>query len=111
MLHPDNNDMRGAISNEKGGTLTEHQGAYVLPGEGVPLLTAKHRILLAETASAGGRHQRRRLKQWTDDLVYVCRRCAAYARGEDTGQWVPAWKRRRLDPACTDEIRPELAVA
>jgi hypothetical protein len=40
--------------------------------------------------------ERRRLERWTDDLVYVCRRCASYARGEDPGEWVPAWERCRL---------------
>jgi len=37
---------------------------------------------------------RRVMLRWTDDMVYTCRRCAAYARGEDPGESIPSWKRR-----------------
>jgi hypothetical protein len=40
------------------------------------------------------------VEEWTDDMAYCCRRCAAHARGEDPGEWVPQWERR-----------PELAAA
>jgi hypothetical protein len=54
--------------------------------------------------------ERRRLEQWTDDMVYTCRRCAAYARSEDPGEWIPSWQRRpRL--AHADEIGAGPGVA
>ena len=37
---------------------------------------------------------RRILERDTDDMTYCCRRAAAYARGEDPGEWVPLWERR-----------------
>lgn len=51
-LHVDKGpDMAGTAPNENCEKLTEPQGVYTLAGEGVPFLTAEHRILLAETAS------------------------------------------------------------
>jgi hypothetical protein len=41
------------------------------------------------------REQAGKLLEWTDDMVYMCLRCAAEARGEDPGEWVPSWVRRR----------------
>jgi hypothetical protein len=43
---------------------------------------------------AGDHLRRRELERWTDDMVYLSRRCAAYARGEDPGEWIPSWERR-----------------
>lgn len=37
---------------------------------------------------------RRIVERWTDSMIYLSRRRAAYARGEDTGEWVPSWVRR-----------------
>lgn len=34
------------------------------------------------------------LEEWTDEMAYGCRRCAAYARGEDPGEPVPLSVRR-----------------
>jgi hypothetical protein len=34
------------------------------------------------------------METWTDSMVYLCRRRAARARGEDPGEWVPQHKRR-----------------
>ena len=52
--------------------------------------------------------QRRGLERWTDDMVYVCRLCAAYARGEDPGEWIPSWQRRssRAHSNTTDRVNP-----
>jgi hypothetical protein len=50
--------------------------------------------------STGDSLQRRGLEQWTDDMAYCCRRAAAYARGEDPGEWLNSWQ-RRSDRACT----------
>lgn len=43
---------------------------------------------------AGDRVLRRFVEQWTDDMVYLSRRCAAITRGEDPGEWLPSWVRR-----------------
>jgi hypothetical protein len=40
-------------------------------------------------------HVKRHLvEEWTDSMVYLSRRCACHARGEDPGPWVPQWERR-----------------
>lgn len=43
---------------------------------------------------AGDRVRRRMVAQWTDDMAYGYRRCAAYARGEHPGPMIPSWERR-----------------
>jgi hypothetical protein len=43
---------------------------------------------------AGDRLLLRAVEQWTDDMAWLSRRCAAYARGEDPGPWIPSWERR-----------------
>lgn len=60
--------------------------------------------------SASDHLQRRGLEHWTDDMVYVCRRCAAYARGENPGEWVPSWQRRQAQ-AQASEVGTELGAA
>jgi hypothetical protein len=37
---------------------------------------------------------RRLVEQWTDEMAYLLRRSACYARGEDPGEWIPSWVRR-----------------
>jgi hypothetical protein len=37
---------------------------------------------------------RRLVEKWTDSMAYCCRRSAAWARGEDPGEWVPQHVRR-----------------
>jgi hypothetical protein len=37
---------------------------------------------------------RRLVEQWTDDMAYLLRRAAAYALGENPGEWIPSWVRR-----------------
>ncbi|HEV8555751.1 MAG TPA: hypothetical protein VGR06_05055 [Actinophytocola sp.] len=43
---------------------------------------------------AGDRRKWGPLEEWTDEMAYGCRRCAAYARGEDPGEPVPLSVRR-----------------
>jgi hypothetical protein len=43
---------------------------------------------------AGDHRMRGLVEEWTDDMVYACRRCAAIARGEDPGEPVPLSVRR-----------------
>jgi hypothetical protein len=60
---------------------------------------------------AGDDHQRGLVEEWTDDMAYCLRRCAAYARGENPGEPVPlsvrrpdlyAAKRARVDKIIAD---------
>jgi hypothetical protein len=34
------------------------------------------------------------METWMDDMACFCRRCAACARGEDPGEWIPQRQRR-----------------
>lgn len=43
---------------------------------------------------AGDRLRRHLVTEWTESMAYICRRCAAWARGEDPGEWVPQRERR-----------------
>lgn len=43
---------------------------------------------------ANDSHLRGLVEEWTDEMAYACRRCAAYARGEDPGEPVPMRVRR-----------------
>ncbi|MGH3762969.1 hypothetical protein [Actinophytocola sp.] len=43
---------------------------------------------------AGDRIRRHLVEKWTDSMAYTCRRCAAWARGTDPGEWVPQRLRR-----------------
>jgi hypothetical protein len=43
---------------------------------------------------AGDASGRGLLEEWTDSMTYLARRCAAAARGEDPGEWVPQRERR-----------------
>jgi hypothetical protein len=51
------------------------------------------------------------LQEWTDDMVYLCLRCAAEARGEDPGEWLPSWVRRPGVTGSVSEKRPGAAPA
>lgn len=46
---------------------------------------------LAQQAAelAGDRLKQYLVAKWTDSMAYCCRRSAAYARGEDPGDWIP----------------------
>jgi hypothetical protein len=46
----------------------------------------------AELARDPGK--RHLVEEWTDNMAYCCRRSAAWARGEDPGEWVPQSQRR-----------------
>lgn len=47
------------------------------------------------SSELGADRVRRHLtEEWTDSMVYTCRRSAAFARGEDPGPWVPQATRR-----------------
>ena len=43
---------------------------------------------------ADDRIKRHLVTEWTDSMAYCCRRSAAFARGEDPGEWVPRRQRR-----------------
>ena len=43
---------------------------------------------------AAGRVKRHLVEEWTDSMAYCCRRSAAWARGDDPGEWVPQHQRR-----------------
>jgi hypothetical protein len=43
---------------------------------------------------AADRVRRYLVAEWTDSMAYCCRRAAAFARGEDPGQWLPLRQRR-----------------
>jgi hypothetical protein len=43
---------------------------------------------------ATDRVKRRLVTEWTESMAYSCRRSAAFARGEDPGEWVPLSTRR-----------------
>ncbi len=51
---------------------------------------------LTQRAAELARDQGKRhlVEKWTDDMTYCCRRCAAWARGEDPGEWVTQSQRR-----------------
>jgi hypothetical protein len=57
---------------------------------------------------ASDRGKRNIVEKWTDDVAYCARRCAAYARGEDPGEWVPLWERRPDLDAISREIVGEI---
>jgi hypothetical protein len=52
------------------------------------------RLAVRVEESAGDRHQCHFEEQLADNMVYLSRRCAAYARGEDPGPWQYSWERR-----------------
>lgn len=35
------------------------------------------------------------VEEWTDSVVYIHKRMAARGRGEDPGEWIPQYERRR----------------
>jgi hypothetical protein len=43
---------------------------------------------------ATDRVKRHLVAEWTESMAYSCRRSAAFARGEDPGEWVPLSVRR-----------------
>ena len=43
---------------------------------------------------AADRTLRHLVMEWTDSMVYCCRRSAAYARGEHPGEWIAQHVRR-----------------
>lgn len=57
---------------------------------------------------AGDRLTWHLVEEWTDTMVYCCRRSAAFARGDDPGEWVVQSVRRpdlvAQSCAITDEI-------
>jgi len=55
---------------------------------------------------AGDRRKRHLVATWTDSMAYCCRRSAAWARGEDPGDWIPQHMRR---PDLTAEGRAVVA--
>ena len=59
---------------------------------------------------AGDDHKRGLVEEWTDSMVYLSRRCAAIARGEDPGPWVPQWE-RRPDLAAAKDARVAKIIA
>ncbi|MGQ0837077.1 hypothetical protein [Actinokineospora sp.] len=52
------------------------------------------RLVLRAQELAGDRVKRHVVAVWTEEMTNCCRRCAAYERGEDPGEWVPLWERR-----------------
>jgi hypothetical protein len=72
----------------------------------------EYRLVQRAGELAGDRVKRHLVEEWTDSMVYLTRRCATYARGEDPGPWLPQHV-RRPDIAATgrtiaDEIMAEL---
>jgi hypothetical protein len=59
---------------------------------------------------AGDHHKRGLIEEWTDSMAYMCRRCAAFARGDDPGPWVPQWE-RRPDLAAAKRARVDEIIA
>lgn len=51
---------------------------------------------LAQRANelAHNRAKRRVLETWTDNMAYLCRRMAAWTRGDSPGEWTPQHVRR-----------------
>lgn len=56
------------------------------------------------------RNTRSLVERWTDSIVYLLQRRAAYARGEDPGNFVPQWERRPGLDAEHWEIVDEIAA-
>jgi hypothetical protein len=54
----------------------------------------EHRLEQHADELAGDPFRRRLMEMWTDTMAYVCRRCAAHARGKDPGRWIPQHERR-----------------
>lgn len=52
------------------------------------------RLALRAAELSTDRIKRHLVEEWTDSMAYCCRRCAAVARGEDPGEWVPQHLRR-----------------
>ena len=54
----------------------------------------EYRLALRADELAGDHVKRHFVEKWTDGMVYLSRRCAAQARGEDPGPWIPQHERR-----------------
>jgi hypothetical protein len=52
------------------------------------------RLAQREPELTSDRRKRHLVAKWTDSMIYSCRRSAAFARGEDPGEWVPQSQRR-----------------
>nr|WP_042195587.1 hypothetical protein [Kibdelosporangium sp. MJ126-NF4]CEL22103.1 hypothetical protein [Kibdelosporangium sp. MJ126-NF4]CTQ92884.1 hypothetical protein [Kibdelosporangium sp. MJ126-NF4] len=59
---------------------------------------------------AGDDHKRARVVEWTEEMTYSLRRCAAEARGEDPGKWLPQ-RERRPDLHAAKEARTAAIIA
>jgi len=57
------------------------------------------------------RGKRNLVEKWTDSMAYCCRRSAAWARGEDPGEWIPLPVRRPDLDAASRAIVDELVAA
>lgn len=55
-------------------------------------------------------HKRGLVEEWTADMTYCSLRCAAHARGEDPGEWIPQWE-RRPDLAAAKRARVDKIIA
>jgi hypothetical protein len=65
------------------------------------------RLALQARELAGDAHGRRIVERWTDDMAYLCRRCAVYARGEDPESGSLPGRDGPLDPPETCARRAE----
>jgi hypothetical protein len=52
------------------------------------------RLAQRATELARDRDKRHLVEEWTDSMTYCCLRSAAWARGEDPGEWVSQSQRR-----------------
>jgi hypothetical protein len=54
----------------------------------------EYRLAQRADELAGNHVKRHLVEVWTDSMVYLSRRCAALARGEDPGPWIGQHVRR-----------------
>lgn len=60
---------------------------------------------------ANDRVKRHLVEEWTDSMAYCCRRSAAWARGDDSGEWIPQYVRRPDLDAESRAIVAEIVAA
>ena len=53
------------------------------------------RLERARVRLADDRCRLQLVEEWTDSVVYIHKRMAARGRGEDPGEWIPQYERRR----------------
>jgi hypothetical protein len=70
----------------------------------------EYRLTQRADELAGDHVKRHLVETWTDSMVYLSRRCAAVARGEDPGPWIAQHLRRPDLQATARAIAQEIVA-